>query len=118
MNLNKQLKKLRTKSQKETAKDLNIPYANYNKYETTNTMPDANTLIKLADYFHITIDSLLEHEVPYLLDKSVLTTEQNNLIDKIIQLNREQCMLVDAYIEGLKIGQQKQQEIIKKLKGE
>ena len=105
-------------SQQEIAKLLNTSQSNYSKYERNEIEPDLKTLIRLADYFHTTIDSLLEHEVPYLLDKSILTNEQSNLIDKITNLNREQCMLVDAYIEGLKIGQQKQQEIIKKLKGE
>lgn len=105
-------------SQQEIAKLLNTSQSNYSKYERNEIEPDLKTLIRLADYFHTTIDSLLEHEVPYLLDKSILTNEQSNLIDKITNLNREQCMLVDAYIEGLKVGQQKQQEIIKKLKGE
>ena len=105
-------------SQQEIAKLLNTSQSNYSKYERNEIEPDLKTLIRLADYFHTTIDSLLEHEVPYLLDKSILTNEQSNLIDKITNLNREQCMLVDAYIEGLKIGQQKQQETIKKLKGE
>lgn len=105
-------------SQQEIAKLLNTSQSNYSKYERNEIEPDLKTLIRLADYFHTTIDSLLEHEVPYLLDKSILTNEQSNLIDKITNLNREQCMLVDAYIEGLKVGQQKQQETIKKLKGE
>ena len=105
-------------SQQEIAKLLNTSQSNYSKYERNEIEPDLKTLIRLADYFHTTIDSLLEHEVPYLLDKSILTNEQSNLIDKITNLNREQCMLVDAYVEGLKVGQQKHQETIKKLKGE
>ncbi len=105
-------------SQQEIAKLLNTSQSNYSKYERNEIEPDLKTLIRLSDYFHTTIDSLLEHEVPYLLDKSILTNEQSNLIDKITNLNREQCMLVDAYIEGLKVGQQKREETIKKLKGE
>ena len=117
MNL-KKLRKQNNYSQQEIAKLLNTSQSNYSKYERNEIEPDLKTLKKLADYFHTTTDSLLEHEVPYLLDKSILTNEQSNLIDKITNLNREQCMLVDAYIEGLKVGQQKHQETIKKLKGE
>lgn len=105
-------------SQQEIAKLLNTSQSNYSKYERNEIEPDLQTLKKLADYFHTTIDSLLEHEVPYLIDKSILNDEQNNLINKIINLNKEQCMLVDAYIEGLKVGQKKQEDIIKKLKGQ
>ena len=105
-------------SQQEIAKLLNTSQSNYSKYERNEIEPDIQTLKKLADCFHTTIDSLLEHEVPYLLDKSILNNEQNNLINKIIDLNKEQCMLVDAYIEGLKVGQKKQEDIIKRLKGE
>ena len=105
-------------SQQEIAKLLNTSQSNYSKYERNEIEPDLKTLIRLADYFHTTIDSLLEHEIPYLLDKSILTNEQSNLIDKITNLNKEQCMLVDAYIEGLKVGQQKREETIKGLKGE
>ena len=105
-------------SQQEISKLLNISQSNYSKYERNEIEPDIKTLKKMADYFHTTIDSLLEHEVPYLLDKSILTNEQTNLIEKITKLNREQCMLVDAYIEGLKVGQRKREETIKRLKGE
>ena len=114
----KNIRKTTGKSQLQVAKDLNISQQNICRYENNQIEPDIQTLIKLADYFHVTIDYLVEHEVPYLLDKSILNNEQNNLINKIINLNREQCMLVDAYIEGLKIGQQKQQETIKRLKEE
>ena len=115
------LKEIRIKSgrtQQEVAKEVNLTQNTYSNYENEKTEPDIKTLIKLADYFHTTIDCILEHEVPYLLDKSILNNEQKNLINKIIDLNKEQCMLVDAYIEGLKVGQQKHEETIKRLKGE
>lgn len=115
------IKELRLKSkysQQEIAKYLNTSQSNYSKYERNEIEPDIQTLIKLADYFHTTVDNLLEHNVPYLLDKSTLSEEQANLIDQIKLLNREQCLLTQAYIEGLKVGQRKQEELIKKLKGE
>lgn len=115
------LKKLRLENnftQEEIAKIINKSAVAYGYYESGRNEPDLQTLIKLADLYHTTIDFIVEHEVPYLLDKSILNNEQNNLINKIIELNKEQCMLVDAYIEGLKVGQQKREETIKRLKGE
>lgn len=107
-----------TKTQKQIANDLNLTPQTLSNYIQGKTDPDIKTLIKLADYFHTTVDNLLEHNVPYLLDKSTLSEEQANLIDQIKLLNREQCLLTQAYIEGLKVGQRKQEELIKKLKGE
>lgn len=117
MNL-KKIRKEQKLTQSEVAKKLNIDYTTLGRYENGISEPNITTLIKLADFFHTTIDNLIGHEIPYLLDKSILNNEQNNLINKIIELNKEQCMLVDAYIEGLKVGQQKREETIKRLKGE
>ena len=113
----KEIRKAANKTQLQVSKDLNISQQNLCRYETGQNEPDIVTLKKLAQYFHVTIDYLLDYEVPYLLDKSILTNEQNDLIDKITNLDREQCMLVDAYIEGLKVGKRKQEDTIKKLRG-
>ena len=90
----------------------------YSYYESGKNEPDIKSLILLADYYHITVDALIDHNIPYLLDKSLLSQEQNEIIDQIINLTREQCMLVSAYIEGLKIGQAKRDDVIRKIKGE
>ena len=99
------LKELRIEqglTQKEVAKFLNIGHAAYNHYETGRSEPSIALLIKLADYFHTTVDGLLGHEVPYLLDKSLLTNEQTDLIEKVATLSKEQCKIVDGFIEGMK----------------
>ena len=111
--LRKQIKK----TQDEVAKELNLQKQTYQNYELGKREPDLQTLKKIADYFNVSLDFLCDRPRPYDLP-STTTQEQKTLINKITDLNREQCMLVDAYIEGLKIGQQKQQETIKRLKGE
>ena len=116
MNL-KQIRKEKKMTQTEVANKLNIDYTTLGRYENGISEPNLTTLIKLANIYHTTIDNLLGHKVPYLLDKSILSKEQNNLIEKIISLDKEQCMLVDAYIEGLKDGKKRQEDTIKKLKG-
>lgn len=116
MNL-KQIRKEQKMTQTEVANKLNIDYTTLGRYENGISEPNLTTLIKLANIYHTTIDNLLGHKVPYLLDKSILSKEQNNLIEKIISLDKEQCMLVDAYIEGLKVGKKRQEDTIKKLKG-
>lgn len=115
------IKELRLKSnfsQQEIAKLLNTSQSNYSKYERNEIEPDIQTLIKLADYFHTTVDNLLDHKVPYLIDKSYYTDEQQMLIDEIANLDREQCRLTKAYIDGLNEGKRRQEELLKKLRGE
>lgn len=112
------LQRLRgAKKQKETALNIGIPYANYNKYETTNTMPDADTLFKIADYYHISIDELLGHEVPYTLNRVEFSKKQLEVIESIKGLTDEDCLRINAYIEGLKQGKQNQ-ELMRKFKNE
>lgn len=122
MNIKNNLKQFRLRkgeTQKQTALNTNIPYANYNKYETTDTAPDINTLIKLADYFHTTVDHLIGHEVPYLINKSTLTENQLELFDMIKKLSDTNCRLVKAYLVGLLTAEEEKQNIIKKFtKGE
>ena len=98
-------------SQTELAKLTGVSQKSISNYEKGISDPDIETLIKFADYFHITVDSLIGHQVPYLLDKSILNVEQSQLIDKILKLTREQCMMTDAYIEGFIKGQEEKKRL-------
>lgn len=106
------------KTQKQIAADLNISPQTLSNYITGKTDPDIETLKKLADYFHTTIDSIVGHEVSCLLDKGLLTNEQNSLIDQIVKMTPRQCELVSTYIIGLLAADQEKQNIISKFKGE
>lgn len=107
----------RQTTQKKVAEDTGISQQTLSNYINGKTQPDIQTLIKLAEYFHTTIDSIVGHNVPYLIDKSILREEQKGLIDSIIELTREQCLLTEAYIQGLKKGEQNRQKTISELKG-
>ena len=106
------------KTQKDMAEILKISRSTYNNYEQNIADPNIETLIKLADYFHTTVDALIDHQVPYLIDKSKYNIEQQMLIDEIENLDNEQCRLTKAYIEGLKEGKARREEIIRRLKGD
>ncbi len=107
MNNLKKLRLLAEKTQVDIARETNIPQTTYSCYENGRTTPDTVTLIKLADYFHTTIDSILGHEVPYLLDRSLLSNEQNELIDIVKNLSPADCQMLSAYAEGIVAGKQK-----------
>lgn len=51
-------------SQEEVARSLGISRATYANWETSRTAPDPDTLRRLADYFRVSIDSLLGRTPP------------------------------------------------------
>ena len=114
----KELRVLKNKTQEEVATELNIPRTKYARYETSTSEPNFDILIKLADYFHTTIDYLVGHEVPYQLDKAMFNEEQLAVIDELKKLNKEQCYMLLAYIEGLKAGNNRRENILRTIKGE
>lgn len=56
----KQLRKERGITQLKLAMDLNMNQNSISRYETGDHEADYETLIKIADYFNISIDYLLE----------------------------------------------------------
>lgn len=61
----KNLKKLRNKkgvSQREIAKAVMVSQQSINKYENHDVEPDIGTLIKMADYFNVSLDYLVGRE--------------------------------------------------------
>lgn len=62
----KRLKELRNKkklTQQDMADFLGISRQGYGKYEDGKSEPDHNTLVKLANYFGVTTDYLLGHDL-------------------------------------------------------
>jgi len=58
----KQLRMQKGFSQKEFARVVKLAYAQYNRYERGDNIPNAETLTKLADALNISVDYLLEGE--------------------------------------------------------
>ena len=101
------LKKLRreiNKTQAEVAEELSLQKQTYQNYELDKRQPDILMLKKLADYFHTSVDYIVGHEVPYLINKSHFSYEQLSILEEIKTLDRLQCQNLLAYIKGLKDG--------------
>lgn len=65
---NNRLRYLREKealTQTNIANALHIGQSTYNRYERGVREPDHETLKKIADYFHVSLDFLLKHDRPY-----------------------------------------------------
>lgn len=77
-NIRKNLKQLRKKhnlSQRDIAQQLKISTSLYQKYELNDpTTPSLCILVKIADYYHITLDSLLNRTNFDLPQESITNT--------------------------------------------
>ena len=65
MNLGKKLKELRLNhklTQDSLASLLQISRVNYTRYENNKVRPDYETLIKIADYYDISLDELFDRK--------------------------------------------------------
>ncbi len=54
-----ELKESRNLKQKEIASAVGVPLRTYQRYEYGEREPQASVLIRMADYFHVSIDYLV-----------------------------------------------------------
>lgn len=98
MNLGKNLRKLLEQyaiTQKELAHKLDITPSAMGNYVQNTREPDYDTLIKIADFFHVTTDFLLGHPAG-----NKLTHEEELLLNTFRSLTNEQK---EFYLEQGKI---------------
>lgn len=112
----KQIRESKGLTQRELTNILNLKPTTYNGYEKGVCEPNISTLIKLADFYKITVDELIGHNIPYLINKSLLTDKQNYLINIITDLSDNQCDKVEAYIMGLQMANIEKDITIEKLR--
>ena len=114
----KELRKLKHLKQGEVAKILNISQTCYSYYESGRNEPSIEMLIKLANLFNISVDTLIGRENENVL--SEYPGYQKELINKIEKLNEVECIKVDAFVEGLMAGKKEyqQEKLFNKYKGE
>ena len=53
------LRKERKLTQAEAAKGMEIPFSTYRRYEKNEREPDASTLVRMADFYQVTLDFLV-----------------------------------------------------------
>lgn len=97
------LKELRTKvgiSQAELSKKIGIPTTTLFNYELNKCEPSVDTLIKLADFYNITIDELVGRDADTINLKFLDETE-SYLIKKILKMNQLELAKTKAYVMGL-----------------
>lgn len=95
MSLGKTLKELRLSkklNQSDLAKLLNIDRTTYGKYETGDSSPDYDKLLKLADFFGVSTDYLLGHNNDLRSKEPVLIVKEESIEDLPIAFFRSSNM--------------------------
>ena len=78
----KELRKSQNLTLKELALKLEISYQALSNYENSNRQPDYDTLIRIADFFNVSVDYLLGHTADKKqLSGSSLTEKETRLLE-------------------------------------
>ena len=87
-------------SQLELAQKLGLPPSTLFNYETGRAEPSISTLIKLADFYNVTIDELVGRETD-TINLKFLSDNEAYLIKKILKMNELELAKTKAYVMGL-----------------
>lgn len=101
----KNLKKLRTEfkiSQQQLANAIGVSQQSINKYENQDVEPDIAVIIKIADYFSVSIDYLVGRNMSPDFVISSLTKEEKSVFAKYKILNKKEKDIIKFLIENHK----------------
>ena len=98
------LRKKQNMTQKDLAKLLNINPSNFPNYESGKYSPSIDMLVKLADYFNVSLDSLVRDknsdELLAIKDPSLIQLTKK--IDQLDTKNKDMIKgLMESYIRNL-----------------
>lgn len=85
--LGRKIKELRNKyrlTQTELATQIGVTKSTVAAYENDSRLPSYEVLIKMADVFKVSVDSLLLNRSEVILDANGLKTEQLQMVENII----------------------------------
>ena len=98
MNL-KFLRKQNNKTQEEMAKFLNTNQRTYGRYELDQSEPNLETLIKLADYYQVSLDYLVGRQ--FRNEIGYLSKEELEFIKIYLKLDQQNKYKIAGYALGL-----------------
>ncbi len=98
----KELRESKKLSQPRLAIDLNVSQATVSKYELGQADPDIPTIVRLAEYFRVSADYLLEiSDSRQNISDSRLSDTEKRLIFDFKRLDEIQKEKLLAYLQGL-----------------
>lgn len=94
-----ELRKQNNKTQQEIAELLQIKQHSYSQYELGKTQPNIENLIKLADYYNVSVDYLIDRK--WHNDIGYLTPTQIECVNMIKQLNEINLTKLVGYLSAM-----------------
>lgn len=97
------LKLLREKhgiSQQRLASAIGVSQQSVNKYENHNVEPDIATLVKIADYFHTSVDYLIGHSELVDEPQFILNVDEIKIVSSYRQLSLGQKESIHLVIDN------------------
>ena len=79
----------------ELAEAIGVSQQSVNKYENHNIEPDIETLVRIADYFAVSVDAVIGHAE----DDGELTESERLLLQKYRRLTPKRRAAVDALLD-------------------
>ena len=99
----KELRKKENKTQEEIATNVGIEKRNYQNYELGIRKPTLETLIKIANYFNVSLDYIVERD--FNNDIGYITNDEKELITDYRKLNQINKIKILAELKGFLIAQ-------------
>lgn len=99
MNLEK-FRKERKLTQEEASRLLGMQKQTYQNYELRKRQPDIDTLCKLADFYHCSLDELVGRKT-HLVNLEAIKPTKARLIEQILSMDDLQELRAEAFISGL-----------------
>jgi transcriptional regulator with XRE-family HTH domain len=97
------LRNLRGLSQEALANDLDITRARLVTYENGRNEPSINILLKISDYFHISVDALLKGDLSKTHPEALMKVGKNRLLFPVV-IDRDGKDLVEVIPEKASAG--------------
>lgn len=98
----KELRDMRNMSQQRLADELNVTQAMISKYEIGISEPDIGMIKRIAEFFGVTSDYLLEISNEKIsISASGLSKEENDVLFGFKRLDKIQKAKLQAYLQGL-----------------
>ena len=90
-------------TQAQFAEVFKIAHGTIAMWETGRREPDFETVIRIADYFHVSVDYLIgrdEKEKPTPVSEDGPALDKS-LVDRLVQLSPEEQKMVEAFVQGM-----------------
>lgn len=110
----KEIRKQNGTTQVSLAKFLGIDQTTYSGYETGKSNPDINTLIKIANYFNISLDYLCGRQNKNLIFADSLSEKKKELINLIKDLDDDSTLIALGFVA--KLANKPIDEVLQKIK--